>query len=170
MKNVEKIQEFLDNKRRGDYINLKGKTNQILNANVFDKDDYDYFYNNEDEWVKGGNMVSPEDVKDNDIVVTYYGLNNDGAEDSFIVGNPNQEKQQQALNKFVEYWRDFLTVEPIDKARLILGNKSIKDKELAQKVGVSRMMINNYRNGVYDLDKAKYEIVKALADFYDETN
>ena len=106
MTNIEFLQRSLDDKKQGDYINIKGSHNQILNANVFDKDDYDYFYNNEDEWVKGGNVVSPKDVKDNDIVVTYYGLNNDGAEDSFKFGHPNQDDQQQALNKFVEDWNE----------------------------------------------------------------
>ena len=103
MTNIEFLQTVLDDKKQGDYINIKGSHNQILNANIFDKADYEFFYNS-DEYVEGGVMVSPEDVMDDDIVVTYYG--NSDAEYSFIIGKPNQDTQQIALNEFIEDWSE----------------------------------------------------------------
>lgn len=103
MTKIEFIQKTLNDKKQGDYINIKGSHNQILNTNVFNKADYENFYNS-DEYVEGGVMVSPEDVMDDDIVVTYYG--NSDAEYSFIIGKPNQDTQQIALNEFIEDWSD----------------------------------------------------------------
>lgn len=100
MKNViSEIERKLDSNRRGDYINIPGNINQIINANVFGKAEYMDFLKESDSYVAGGHMVDPKDVKDNDIVISYYGLGNDGAEDSFIVGYPNQDTQQIALNR-----------------------------------------------------------------------
>ena len=103
MTNTEFLQTVLDDKKQGDYINIKGSHNQILNANIFDKADYESFYKS-DEWADGGVMLDPSDVKDDDIVVTYYG--DIGAEYSFIVGQSNQDSQQIALNNFVEKWSE----------------------------------------------------------------
>ena len=99
MTNTEFLQTVLDDKKQGDYINIKGSHNQILNANIFDKADYESFYKS-DEGVDGGVMLDPSDVKDDDIVVTYYG--DIGAEYSFVIGKPNWDTQQIALNEFIE--------------------------------------------------------------------
>ena len=103
MTNIEFLQRSLGDKKQGDYINIKGSHNQILNANIFDKAKYESFYKS-DEWVDGGVMLDPSNVKDDDIVVTYYG--DSSVEYSFIVGQSNQDSQQIALNNFVEKWSD----------------------------------------------------------------
>lgn len=59
-------------------------------------------------------------------------------------------------------------MELIEKARAILNNKNFSDQMIATKINVGRMMIHNYRSGATDLNKAKYEVVKSLADEYDK--
>jgi len=59
-------------------------------------------------------------------------------------------------------------MEIIDKAKAILNNKKLTDAEIANKIGVSRMMIHNYRSGASDLENAKYSIIKSLSDEYDK--
>ena len=44
---VETIQKEIDNHRKGDYLNIDGSVNQIVNANVFSKEDYKDFYFNQ---------------------------------------------------------------------------------------------------------------------------
>ena len=103
MTNTEFLQTVLDDKKQGDYINIKGSRKQFLNANIFDKADYESFYRS-DGWVDGGVMLDPSDVKDDDIVVTYYG--DSDVEYSFVIGKPNQDTQQIALNEFIEDWSE----------------------------------------------------------------
>ena len=59
-------------------------------------------------------------------------------------------------------------MELIEKAQAILNNKNFSDQMIATKINVGRMMIHNYRSGATDLNKAKYEVVKSLADEYDK--
>jgi len=61
-------------------------------------------------------------------------------------------------------------MELIDKAKVILNNDNLTDTEIANKIGTSRMMIHNYRSGSSDLNKAKYEVIRALADEYDKAD
>jgi len=98
MKNIIKeIESELNSNRNGDYINIPGSTNQIVDINVFNKSEYTEFINSPDEWVDGGFMVELKDVKDSDIVIAYYGKAD--VEYSFVVGEPNQDSQEIALNK-----------------------------------------------------------------------
>ena len=96
---VETIQKEIDNHRKGDYLNIDGSVNQIVNANVFSKEDYkDFYFNQKDAWVEGGYMVDPSEVEDDNIVISYY--NDSGLEESFIVGNFDYiESEQIALNR-----------------------------------------------------------------------
>ncbi|KRN98349.1 hypothetical protein [Companilactobacillus kimchiensis] len=59
-------------------------------------------------------------------------------------------------------------MELLAKAQAFLNNKHFSDQEIAKKIGVGRMMINNYRNDKTKLTAAKYSIVKLLADEYDK--
>lgn len=98
-KTIKEIQKEIDGKRQGDYLNIGKSHNQIVNANVFNKSDYeDFYYNQKDSWVKGGDMVKPSKVKDGDIVISYYG--NSDIENSFIVENVSYiEPEQIELNQ-----------------------------------------------------------------------
>lgn len=98
-KTIKEIQKEIDSKRQGDYLNIGKSHNQIVNANVFNKSDYeDFYYNQKDSWVKGGDMIKPSKVKDSDIVISYYG--NSDIENSFIVENVSYiEPEQIELNQ-----------------------------------------------------------------------
>lgn len=98
-KTITEIQKEIDSKRQGDYLNIGKSHNQIVNANVFNKSDYENFYfNQKDSWVEGGDMIKPSNVKDNDIVISYY--NDSDIENSFIVENVSYiEPEQIALNQ-----------------------------------------------------------------------
>lgn len=98
-KTITEIQKEIDSKRQGDYLNIGKSHNQIVNANVFNKADYeDFYYNQKDSWVEGGDMVKPSKVKDSDIVISYY--NNSDIENSFIVENVSYiEPEQIELNQ-----------------------------------------------------------------------
>ena len=98
-KTITEIQKEIDSKRQGDYLNIGKSHNQIVNVNVFNKSDYeDFYYNQKDSWVKGGDMIKPSNVKDNDIVISYY--NNSDIENSFIVENVGYiEPEQIGLNQ-----------------------------------------------------------------------
>ena len=97
---IKDIQNKIDSGRKGDYINISGSTNEIINANVFNKNDYeDFIKNQKDSWVEGGSMVSLDDVDATDIVISYYGLGGNGEENSFIVGTTGLiESADKALN------------------------------------------------------------------------
>lgn len=98
-KTIKEIQKEIDSKRQGDYLNIGKSHNQIVNANVFNKSDYeDFYYNQKDYWVKGGDMVKLSKVRDSDIVISYYG--NSDIENSFIVENVSYiEPEQIELNQ-----------------------------------------------------------------------
>jgi len=98
-KTITEIQKEIDSKRQGDYLNIGKSHNQIVNANVFNKSDYeDFYYNQKDSWIDGGDMIKPSNVRDNDIVISYY--NNSDIENSFIVENVSYiETEQIELNK-----------------------------------------------------------------------
>ena len=106
---ARQIEKDLYEYNDGMYINIYNSVNEIVNVNVCLKDDYTEFYNS-DDWVRGGDMLEPSEVSDNDFVITYYGLGGDGAENSFIVGNPNSESEDRALNHFamneISEWED----------------------------------------------------------------
>lgn len=95
---IKEIQNEIDNKRQGDYLNVGRSHNQIVNANVFNKSDYeDFYFNQKDSWVEGGHMINPSDVRNNDIVISYY--NDSDVENSFVVEDVSYiEPEQIALN------------------------------------------------------------------------
>lgn len=70
--------------------------------------------------------------------------------------------------KFIHSWRDKYGSE-MDKAKMILADKSVSGVLISNLSGVSRQGISNYRTGRTDIDQANWTVINGLARAY-ETN
>lgn len=66
----------------------------------------------------------------------------------------------------IDNWRD-RHGNDLDKAKRLLADKSITNKQIVDVTGISKLSISNYRTGKTDIEKAKWSIVNKLAQMYD---
>ena len=66
----------------------------------------------------------------------------------------------------IDNWRD-RHGNDLDKAKKLLADKSVTNKQIVDVTGISKLSISNYRTGKTDIEKAKWSIVNKLAQMYD---
>ena len=93
----------------------------------------------------------------------------------FVSGNIRAMDIATLIEKFnstpvAEREYDKTDLNEMEKAVIVIENKSVTAVEIEKETGISRPAISNYRTGKTDIHKAQWEVIHKLARLYNRTS